>query len=347
MIKKYFLIISLFICFNLNAAEIKIISDKPGDGKKIVYHSWVQIEYTGLFENGKIFDTNVGKNRPLVVQMGMKEVIPGFEQGIMGTTKGTKRKIKIPAELAYGEKGGGEVIPPNTDLIFEFEIIDVLDPHYKIINSEELIEQINNNAVALDIRLANQWEKGVIKGTFQETAFNKDGKFNVYLMDKVRALAAEESQNIEIIFISQDGKTAAILGNAFAEDLGFTNVLLNIFKIRVKINQTVDEIIKFNPDILFSIDSPDFTLRVAERVKKINTNIKTIHYVAPQVWVWRKNRVKKIKKFIDHMLLLFNFEKKYFEEENIKNTFVGHPLIENIKKSQTIIENILWHHIII
>ena len=142
MIKKYFLIISLFICFNLNAAEIKIISDKPGDGKKIVYHSWVQIEYTGLFENGKIFDTNVGKNRPLVVQMGMKEVIPGFEQGIMGTTKGTKRKIKIPAELAYGEKGGGEVIPPNTDLIFEFEIIDVLDPHYKIINSEELIEQI-------------------------------------------------------------------------------------------------------------------------------------------------------------------------------------------------------------
>ena len=224
MIKKYFLIISLFICFNLDAAEIKIISDKPGDGKKIVYHSWVQIEYTGLFENGKIFDTNVGKNRPLVVQMGMKEVIPGFEQGIMGTTKGTKRKIKIPAELAYGEKGGGEVIPPNTDLIFEFEIIDVLDPHYKIINSEELIEQINNNAVALDIRLANQWEKGVIKGTFQETAFNKDGKFNVYLMDKVRALAAEESQNIEIIFISQDGETAAILGNAFAEDLGFTNV---------------------------------------------------------------------------------------------------------------------------
>jgi peptidylprolyl isomerase len=156
--------------------------------------------------------------------MGMKEVIPGFEQGIIGTTKGTKRKIKIPAELAYGEKGGGDVIPPNTDLIFEFEIIDVLDPHYKMINSDELITRINDNAVALDIRLENQWENGVIKGTFQETAFNKDGKFNVYLMDKVRALAAEESQNIEIIFISHDGETAAILGNAFAEDLGFKNV---------------------------------------------------------------------------------------------------------------------------
>ena len=222
--KKYFIIISLFICFNLNAAEIEIISDKPGEGKKIIHHSWVQIEYTGSFENGEVFDTNVGKNRPLVVQMGMKEVIPGFEKGIIGTTKGTKRKIKIPAELAYGEKGGGDVIPPNTDLIFEFEIIDVLDPHYKMINSDELVEKIDSNAVALDIRLENQWEKGVSEGTFQETAFNKDGKFNVYIMDKVRALAAEESQNIEIVFISHDGETAAILGNAFAEDLGFKNV---------------------------------------------------------------------------------------------------------------------------
>ena len=222
--KKYFLIISLFICFNLTAAEIEIISDKPGDGKKIIHHSWVQIEYTGSFESGEVFDTNIGKDRPLVVQMGMKEVIPGFEQGIIGTTKGTKRKIKIPAALAYGEKGGGDVIPPNTDLIFEFEIIDVLDPHYKMINSEELIKKINSNAVALDIRLEDQWENGVIEGSFQETAFNKDGKFNVYLMDKVRALAGEESQNIEIIFISHDGETASILGNAFAEDLGFKNV---------------------------------------------------------------------------------------------------------------------------
>ena len=146
------------------------------------------------------------------------------DRGIIGTTKGTKRKIKIPSELAYGKKGGGDVIPPNTDLIFEFEIIDVLDPHYKMVNSEELIDKINNNAVALDIRLENQWDKGVIEGTFQETAFNKDGKFNVYIMDKVRALAAEESQNIEIVFISHDGETAAILGNAFAEDLGFKNV---------------------------------------------------------------------------------------------------------------------------
>ena len=116
--------------------------------------------------------------------------------------------------------------------------------------------------------------------------------------------------------------------------LGFTSVLFNIFKIRNRINKTVEEIIKFNPDILFTVDSPDFTLRVAERVKKINNNIKTIHYVAPQVWIWREGRVKHFKKFVDHILLLFNFEKKYFDKEDVLNTFVGHPLLEQNKKSK-------------
>jgi len=123
--------------------------------------------------------------------------------------------------------------------------------------------------------------------------------------------------------------------------IGFTSVLLNIFKIRNKINITVEEIIKFNPDILFSVDSPDFTLRVAEKVKKINNKIKTIHYVAPQVWIWREGRVKKFKKFLDHILLLFEFEKKYFDKENIPNTFVGHPLLEQETKNKIDISNII------
>lgn len=227
MKKIYYIIIYLILISNLYAAEIEIISDNPGDGKKIVNHSWVQIEYTGSFVNGEVFDTNVGKDKPLVVQIGMREVIPGFEQGIIDTNNGTIRKIKIPSELAYGKKGAGNIIPPNSDLIFEFKIIDVLDPNYKLISSNKLIELINQNAVALDIRTEDQWQKtGVIKGSFQETAFNKDGKFNVYLIDKIRALAGSESQNIEIIFISNDGETAAILGNAFAEDLGFKNVFV-------------------------------------------------------------------------------------------------------------------------
>ena len=126
--------------------------------------------------------------------------------------------------------------------------------------------------------------------------------------------------------------------------IGFTSVLLNIFKIKKKINETVDKIIKFKPDILFSVDSPDFTLRVAKKVKKIKPNIKTIHFVAPQVWVWREHRVKKLKSFLDHVLLLFPFEKKYFDKENIQSTFTGHPLLEIVDRSKIDVTQIIKNH---
>ena len=112
---------------------------------------------------------------------------------------------------------------------------------------------------------------------------------------------------------------------------GFTKVFLNIFKLNKKINQTVDAIIKFKPNILLTVDSPDFTLRVAERVKKKLSDIRTVHYVAPQVWIWREGRAKKMRKFIDHIMVLFKFEKQYFEKENIDCKFVGHPLLDNNK----------------
>jgi len=123
--------------------------------------------------------------------------------------------------------------------------------------------------------------------------------------------------------------------------LGFTKVLLNVFKIKSKINETVKEIIKFKPDILFSVDSPDFTLRVAKEVKKRDPNIKAIHFVAPQVWVWREHRVKQLKSFLDHVLLLFPFEKKYFDKDGIQSTFTGHPLLEEQSKSKVDISQII------
>jgi len=146
--------------------------------------------------------------------------------------------------------------------------------------------------------------------------------------------------NSDIQYLSVGGKNLNSLGIKSIFELNdityiaFTDVLLNIFKIKKKINQTVKKILDFNPDILFSVDSPDFTLRVAKKVKKINPKIKTIHFIAPKVWAWREGRVKKMKKYLDHILLLFKFEKKYFDKENFLNTFVGHPLLdENIKDS--------------
>ncbi len=153
--------------------------------------------------------------------------------------------------------------------------------------------------------------------------------------------------NPKVEYLSVGGENLRKLGVKSIYDikeityLGFTKVILNIFKIKKKINETVKAINNFQPDILFTVDSPDFTLRVAEKVKKYNPKIKTIHYVAPQVWVWREGRVKKIKKFIDHILLLFNFEKYYFDKESISNEFIGHPLLEQKLESAIDINQIL------
>ncbi len=153
--------------------------------------------------------------------------------------------------------------------------------------------------------------------------------------------------NQDVEYLSVGGQNLQSLGIKSVYDLkeitylGFTNVILNIFKINKKINQTVKAILDYNPNILFTVDSPDFTLRVAEKVKKLNSKIKTVHYVAPQVWVWREKRVKKIKKFIDHILLLFSFEKKYFEKENISCEFVGHPLLQNKERNKIDINQVI------
>ena len=165
------------------------------------------------------------------------------------------------------------------------------------------------------------------------------------LASKVVANIKNSKPDIE--YLSVGGEYLKALGIKSLYDLnevtylGFTKVLLNIFKIKKKIDETVNKIIEFNPDVLFSVDSPDFTLRVAERVKKLKSNIKTIHYVAPQVWVWREHRVKKLKNFLDHILLLFPFEKQYFEKENINCTFVGHPLLEDNEKNKIDIKNVI------
>ena len=162
-----------------------------------------------------------------------------------------------------------------------------------------------------------------------------------------KVIAQLKSSRSDIEYLSVGDEHLKALGIKSLYDLnevtylGFTRVLLNVFKIKRKINETVKEIVKFKPDILFSVDSPDFTLRVSKKVKKLRPGIKTIHFVSPKIYVWRKARIKKFKSFLDHILLLFPFEKKYYDEENIKSTFTGHPLLENNKKDKIDLSQIL------
>ena len=162
-----------------------------------------------------------------------------------------------------------------------------------------------------------------------------------------KVIAQLKNSRSDIEYLSVGGEHLRALGIKSLYNLnevtylGFTRVLLNFFKIKKKIKETAKEIIKFQPDILFSVDSPDFTLRVSKEVKKKNPNIKTIHFVAPQVWVWREHRVKNLKSFLDHVLLLFPFEKKYFDKEGIQSTFTGHPLLEEESKSNVDVSEII------
>ena len=167
--------------------------------------------------------------------------------------------------------------------------------------------------------------------------------------DKLASRVITQLKNLrsDIEYLSVGGEHLKALGIKSLYDLkevtylGFTKVLLNIFKIKNKINETVEEILKFKPDILFSVDSPDFTLRVAKEVKRRDPSIKTIHFVAPQVWIWREHRIKNLKFFLDHVLLLFPFEKKYFDKEGIQSTFTGHPLLEQKDNSKVDISQII------
>ena len=162
-----------------------------------------------------------------------------------------------------------------------------------------------------------------------------------------KVIAQLKNSRSDIEYLSVGGEHLKALGIKSIYELkevtylGFTKVLQNIFKIKKKIKETANEVIKFRPDVLFSVDSPDFTLRVAREVKKNNQNIKTIHFVAPQVWFWREYRVKQLKLFLDHILLLFPFEKKYFDKEGIQTTFTGHPLLEDKSKSKVDISQII------
>ena len=111
---------------------------------------------------------------------------------------------------------------------------------------------------------------------------------------------------------------------------GITDVLKNFFFIKKKIDDTVGYIENYSPDIVFSVDSPDFVFQVIKKLKlKKNNKSKFFHYVAPSIWAWRESRGYKIKKLLDKIYLLFEFEKKYFDKYLIKNFFVGHPFFEN------------------
>lgn len=108
-----------------DATELKIETLKSGDGPEAVAGKRVTVHYTGKLTDGKVFDSSEQRGTPFPFTLGVGQVIQGWDKGVVGMKVGERRKLTIPPAQAYGDRGVGQVIPPNATLIFEVELLKV------------------------------------------------------------------------------------------------------------------------------------------------------------------------------------------------------------------------------
>ncbi len=129
--------------------------------------------------------------------------------------------------------------------------------------------------------------------------------------------AAMEAQGLKSLFPLD---TTAVMG--------LREVVPRIPAILARVHQVSDYALKMRPDAVVLIDSPDFTHRIARRIKRLDPSIRTVNYVAPQVWATRAYRARKMARYFDLVLALLPFEAPFFEAHGLHSVFVGHPVIE-------------------
>lgn len=121
--------------------------------------------------------------------------------------------------------------------------------------------------------------------------------------------------------------------------MGFLEVIMHLKTILGNIKYCKKDILQFQPDVLVLIDYPGFNLRVAAWAKQ--QGITVVYYISPQIWAWKQNRVYKIKKVVDKMLVILPFEKEFYAKFGVEATFVGHPLIDAIDQYRNKNEKII------
>ncbi len=149
----------------------------------------------------------------------------------------------------------------------------------------------------------------------------------------MRALSARLGGRVGFVGVGGPEMKGAGLDSLFAmEDLsvmGLFEILPRLRLLLNRIKKTSDAVEALKPDVLVTIDAPDFCFRVIKKLKARGVKTPVIHYVAPSVWAWRAGRAAKVARFLDHLLCLLPFEPPFFEKEGLEATFVGHPVVES------------------
>ena len=219
---KKILFIIMFLSQNVNADGIQITNIVEGEGTEIINHSKIQVHYTGKLQDGTKFDSSYDRGQPFSFQIGLREVIKGWEIGLMGMQVGGKRTLIIPPELAYGDRGAGDLIPPNATLTFDIEIVAVKNPGYGLIKADDIKRLKEDGYKFIDIRTEKERENtGIISGSLEITAFDIYGNFVPEFMKTFRDLVELDDN---IVFISNEGEIASMLANGFVEQLNATNM---------------------------------------------------------------------------------------------------------------------------
>ncbi len=118
--------------------------------------------------------------------------------------------------------------------------------------------------------------------------------------------------------------------------MGFSEVLRHLGKISENIRLCKEDLIQNKPDALILIDYPGFNLKIARFAKK--SGIKTFYYISPKIWAWNESRIHKIKRYIDHMLVIFPFEVSFYAKHGYRVHYVGNPLLDEVEKQQEILQ---------
>ncbi len=169
------------------------------------------------------------------------------------------------------------------------------------------------------------------------------------LGSKIMKYLINNKQNVKIDFVGIGGERMhkyglqSIFPMSDLSLMGFFEVLPKVFHLLGRINQTVDEIIKEKPDLILTIDSPDFCFKVMSKLKSKNKEffdkVKKVHLIAPSVWAYREKRAKKIAGLYNLLLCILPFEPQYFEKYGLKAEFIGHPIFDTEKYLDTYSRN--------